>query len=173
MRHLLIALMLWATSLTAQPTGPVLLTVGGAVSDPTLSARSEDDGGLFAFFEVTYPAAAGFDAQMLNALPQHDLTVPFAGQDAVAFRGPLLQDVLAFAGAKGSLLRAVGLDGYQAEIPMALIQDHPPILATHMNGAPMGLGGYGPAAIIFPHSPEHADALEALQVWALIFIGIE
>lgn len=177
MRFILICLTILslAAPLAADPKGRIVVTVGGDLAAPNLPARGEDDPGFFKYLEITYPAGYGFDDHALGHLKQHELTVPYDGQPEMTFRGPLLADVLKAAGAKGNTVRAVALDGYQAELPMEMIESLDPILATHANGKPLAIGGYGPTAIVFPtiSTPEIAEEVVSLQVWALVFIGIE
>ncbi|MEX0319066.1 MAG: hypothetical protein AB3N21_14000 [Ruegeria sp.] len=162
----------------ARPEGHVLVTLGGAVSESNLPARGAEDGGLYGFLEVSYDAAAGFDAAMLNRLEQVSITIPHGpegNQRDIAFSGPLLSAVMEMAGAAGKTAKPMAMDGYQAEIPWADISEHQPILATHADGVPMGIGRYGPAMIVFPpnEDEETRQRQAGQQVWALAFIGIE
>lgn len=160
------------------PQGHVLITLGGNVTQTNLPARSGDDGGLFGFLEIEYERGTGFDAAMLNALPQVEITIaygPEGNKRDIAFSGPLLQDVMEISGASGATAKPMAMDGYQAEISWSNIETYTPILATHADGAPMGIGAYGPTMIVFPHSDdtEVQEAQSAQQVWALAFIEIE
>src|SRR3546814_16764005 len=75
------------------------------------------------------------------------------------FEGPLLADVLAAAGAAGSSLRAVALNGYASEIPLADLQKYPVLLALKREGKYLGIGGRGPAGHVYP--PRDHPALQA------------
>ncbi len=160
------------------PQGHVLLTLGGAVTQANLPARGENDGGLLGFLEVQHEGAAGFDAAMLDGLAQSEITIPYGpegNQRNITFSGPRLSDVMAMAGAEGKTAKPMALDGYQAEIPWESIAEHQPILATHADGAPMGIGGYGPTMIVFPPTDdaELAQEQSGQQVWAIAYIAIE
>ncbi len=160
------------------PQGHVLVTLGGTVTETNLPARGENGGGLLGFLEVTHDGAAGFDAALLDSLPQVQITIPYGPPDHqrdYTFSGPLLSDVMILAGAEGKTARPMAMDGYQAEIPWDSISTYKPILATHADGAPMGVGGYGPTMIVFPPTDDAdaADAQASQQVWALAYIGIE
>ncbi len=162
----------------ASPKGHVLITLGGAVTEANLPARGVDDGGLFSFLEVDHPAAAGFDAAMLDALPQMEITIPYGPEGkerTTTFSGPHLAAVMEMAGAAGKTARPMAMDGYQAEISWQEISDHNPILATHADGKPMGIGAYGPTMIVFPPTDddELRETQSSQQVWALAYIGIE
>ncbi len=161
-----------------RPQGHVLLTLGGNVGETYLPARGENDGGLLAYLEVTHDGAAGFDAAMLDNLEQIEITVPYGPPDHqrdYTFSGPLLSDIMILAGAEGKSARPMALDGYQSEIAWNSIVTHQPIVATHADGAPMGIGGYGPTMIVFPPTDDGDLAQEQAgqQVWAIAYIAIE
>ena len=160
------------------PQGHVLLTLGGAVTETNLPARGENDGGLLGYLEVQHSGGAGFDAAMLDGLAQVEITIAYGPEDNqrdVAFSGPLLSDVMVMAGAEGKTAKPMAMDGYQSEIPWDSIQAHQPIVATHADGSPMGIGGYGPTMIVFPPTDDAELAQEQAgqQVWALAYIGVE
>lgn len=160
------------------PQGHVLLTFGGAVTETNLPARSENDGGLLGFLEVRHDGAAGFDATMLNELDQVEITIlygPEGNRRNMTFSGPRLSDLMIMAGAEGKTAKPMAMDGYQSEIPWKSITAHQPIVATHSDGTPMGIGGYGPTMIVFPPTKD-ADLTQeqaGQQVWALAYIEVE
>ncbi len=170
------ALPLWADM--PEPQGHVLLTLGGAVTETNLPARGENDGGLLGYLEVQHDGAAGFDAAMLDGLEQVEITILYGPEDNksdIAFSGPRLSDLLIMAGAEGKTAKPMAMDGYQSEIPWDSITAHQPIVATHADGSPMGVGGYGPTMIVFPPTddPDLAAEQSGQQVWALAYVGIE
>ncbi len=160
------------------PQGHVLITLGGNVSETNLPARAEDDGGLLGFLGVSHDGAAGYDAAMLDSLPQIEITIPYGPEDNlrdITFSGPLLSNIMIMVGAEGKTAKPMAMDGYQAEISWQNISAHKPILATHADGAPMGIGGYGPTMIVFPptDNAEAAEEQAGQQVWALAYISVE
>ncbi|MEX0277335.1 MAG: hypothetical protein AB3N19_07420 [Ruegeria sp.] len=160
------------------PQGHVLLTLGGAVTETNLPARGENDGGLLGFLDVQHNGAAGFDANALDALDQVEITIPYGpegNQRDIRFSGPRLADVMEMAGAKGNTAKPMAMDGYQSEIGWDSIAEHQPIVATHADGAPMGIGGYGPTMIVFPPTDDEdlAQQQAGQQVWALAYIEVE
>ena len=160
------------------PEGHVLLTLGGAVTETNLPARDENAGGLLGYLEVVHNGAAGFDAAMLDALDQTEITIPYGPPEHVrvyTFSGPLLSDVMIMAGAEGKTAKPMALDGYQSEIPWDSISTHQPIVATHADGNPMGIGGYGPTMIVFPPTDDEdlAQTQSGQQVWAIAYIDVE
>ncbi len=170
------ALPVWAEMPVLQ--GHVLLTLGGAVTETNLPARGETDGGLLGYLEVTHDGAAGFDAAILDGLEHIQITIAYGPQDHkrdIAFSGPRLSDLMRMAGAEGKTAKPMAMDGYQSEIPWTSIETHQPIVATHADGSPMGIGGYGPTMIVFPPTDDVDLAQEQAgqQVWALAYIGIE
>ena len=129
-------------------SGPALLTVSGAITrsnrgpvDPTFDLMMHKQ-------KVVFSKARTFDFGALLALPAVTIR-PTLEYDAKVhvLRGPLLLDVLAAAGARPAdqaplLLRAV--DGYAATLSVAQARAQGFIVATHMDGQPMALGGLGP-----------------------------
>jgi hypothetical protein len=139
----------------AQPSGrgPALLTVTGAIArgnrgplDPALDQMMHKH-------QVTFTTAWAFDYASLLALPPVTIrpTLEYDGKPHT-LRGPLLTDVLARAGARLNdqtilILRAV--DGYNVELPVAQARARRFIVATHIDGNPMPLGGLGPLWAVY------------------------
>lgn len=95
---------------------------------------------------------AKFDMDMLAALPQHSfLTMTPWYPEKKKFTGPLLRDVLAAVGAQGKTFKAVSLNDYKVEIPVADIQQFPVILARLMDDKPMATRDKGPLFIVYPY----------------------
>ena len=69
----------------------------------------------------------------------------------------------------------MAIDGYEAEIPAEYIERYEPILATHLNGRPLALGGFGPTTVVFPDvdDPDETDAISTMLPWATIYLGVE
>jgi hypothetical protein len=102
---------------------------------------------------VSFRKAYVFDDAALRALPALAIrpTLEYDGK-AHTLRGPLLVDVLARAGATLGdrtvlVLRAV--DGYNVELPLAQARARRVIVATHVDGKPMPLGGLGPLWAVY------------------------
>lgn len=115
------------------PAGPVVLTIQGAISKTNQAGQ------------------ARFDMKMLEKLPQKSFTTqtPWYPQP-VSFTGPLLRDVLAAAGAKGTKITAVALNDYKTEIPFDDATRHEVIVARLMNDRPMPVREKGPLFIVYP-----------------------
>lgn len=116
-----------------KPADPVVLTISGQVSAPNAGKT------------------AVFSMEMLVKLPQHKVFTksPWYPEGA-EFTGPLLRDVLAAAGAKGSKIVAVALNDYKTDIPFADAAQHDVILARLMNGKPMPVREKGPLFVVYP-----------------------
>jgi hypothetical protein len=163
--------------------GPALLTVTGDIArsnrgplDPALDQMMHKH-------QVTFTTAWAFDYPSLMALPQQTIR-PTLEYDRKphTLRGPLLTDVLARAGAtlhdKGVVvLRAV--DGYNVELPVAEARARRFIVATHIDGNPMPLGGLGPLWAVY--DADRVPEMAALPLpqrfaacpWALYHIEVK
>jgi hypothetical protein len=121
------------------PKGKVVLSVVGQVGTTNVEGRAD------------------FDMAMLEALPQHSFTTSTPWfKEPRRFSGPLLRDVLAASGAKGTGLRAVALNDYKVEIPVDDALRHKVLMATRLDGQPMPVREKGPLFIIYPYD-ESAD----------------
>ena len=116
-----------------KPTGTVVLTVDGAISQTNNGSQAQ------------------FDMAMLEKLPQHSFSTQTPWYpSAVTFTGPLLRDVLAAVGAKGKNITAVALNDYKTEIPIDDATRHDVIVARLMNNRPMRVREKGPLFIVYP-----------------------
>ena len=124
-----------------RPKGRVVLTVSGRIG-----IRNADK-------------TAEFDMAMLAALPQHTFSTKTPWYpEAHKFTGPLLRDVLAAVGAQGKNLRAIALNDYKVDLPVADALKFNLVLARLMDDKPMPVRDKGPLFIIYPF-----DADEALR----------
>lgn len=128
--------------------GPTLLTISGAIGKANRSQFDPVLDQMLKKHKVRFEQALALDFTALTALPAVTIkpTLEYDAR-AHALRGPLLVEVLALAGAKlgdqtALALRAV--DGYVASISVAQARSQRFIIATHLDGQPMGLGGLGP-----------------------------
>ncbi len=117
----------------ASPTGPVVLTVGGALRNANRDGR------------------ATFDMAMLEKLPQVSFSTqtPWYPQ-ARKFTGPLLRDVLAAAGAQGRVIEARALNDYRVTLPAGDIERYDVIVARLLDDKPMAVRDKGPLFLIYP-----------------------
>ncbi|MEY3272187.1 MAG: hypothetical protein RLZZ341_1088 [Pseudomonadota bacterium] len=118
---------------TDRPASAVVLTIRGKVSRP-------NDG-----------TAAQFDMPMLERLPQRSLTTRTPWYDGPrTFTGPLLRDVLEAAGADGTTIRAIALNDYKVDIPLADARRFDVVMARLINGQAIPVRDKGPLFIIYP-----------------------
>ncbi|MBG6070728.1 MULTISPECIES: molybdopterin-dependent oxidoreductase [unclassified Polaromonas] len=150
-----LALPSWALAKDSRKpfSGPVLLTVTGRIGagnrgplDPALDRMMTKQ-------KITFDKAQVFDFAALTALPAFSIqpTLEYDGKPH-ALKGPLLVDVMKACGVKATektalFLRAV--DGYAAHVTAAEAEKYRFIVATHLDGQPIPLGGLGPLWSIF------------------------
>ena len=163
--------------------GPTLLTVTGAVGKPNRGPFDPALDQMMHKQKLSFEKAHAFDFGALARLPALAIkpTLEYDGK-AHSLRGPLLLDVLAAAGARpgaaGKLvLRAV--DGYAVTITAAQARAQGFIVATHLDGQPMALGGLGPLWAVYDADrvPEMAAKPVAERFgacpWALYHVEVQ
>ena len=134
-------------------TGPALLTVTGAIGKPNRGKFDPVRDQMMFKQKLGFEKAHAFTFAALAALPAATIK-PTLEYDARAhtLSGPLLLDVVkAAGGALGDNVKLVlrAVDGYAASITMAQARAQRYIVATHMDGAAMALGGLGPLWAIY------------------------
>ena len=127
--------------------GPALLTVTGAGVRANRGPFDPVRDQMMGKQKLSFTDAHAFDFAALAALPVVRIK-PTLEYDSKphTLSGPLLTDVLRAAGVKGQggqlAMRAV--DGYAPVVSLADAAKYRFIVATHLDGAPMPLGGLGP-----------------------------
>lgn len=149
-----------------------LLTVSGAVEGVNRPAFDAASDRYFAWLGVDFPRARAFTRADLLGLPQHRLHVMSDAAPAGTYEGPRLADVLDLAEPEpgATQLLAYALDGYSAAIPLADARRSDAVVALVRDGAPLPLGGLGPAIIVFP---DESGANPDWYVWGLVLISVE
>jgi hypothetical protein len=134
-------------------SGPALLTITGDISRFNRGALDPALDQLMVKQKVSFDRAFTLDFDALAALPQASIK-PVLEYDEKphALSGPLLADVLHAAGGKVSeggsvLLRAI--DGYAVTVSAADFTKYKFMVATHLDGKPMPLGGLGPLWAVY------------------------
>jgi hypothetical protein len=161
--------------------GPALLTVTGAVTRTNRGPFDAVMDQMMAKQKLAFDKARAFDFAALTALPAVTIQ-PTLEYDKKPHKltGPLLADVLKQAGApaEGKLaMRAV--DGYAPVLAMAEARRLRFIVATHLDGRPMPLGGLGPLWAVYDADkvPEMAakpvDQRFAQCPWGLYHIDVQ
>jgi len=133
--------------------GPTLLTVSGVIGAGNRGALDPLLDQMMAKQRIKFDRAHAFDFAALAALPAVTIK-PTLEYDSKphTLKGPLLVDVLKASGAEmisktSVFLRAV--DGYAAQVTAAEIAKYRFIIATHMDGQPLSLGGLGPLWAVY------------------------
>ena len=162
---------------------PGLLTVTGAgvranrgPLDPALDQMMHKHA-------IKFDRAHVFDFAAITALPAVPIkpTLEYDAKPHV-LSGPLLSDIVVAAGIRATptarlLLRAV--DGYAVYVSVADANKYRFIVATHLDGAPMPLGGLGPLWALydadrFPESAAKPLSQRFAQCpWALYHIDVQ
>lgn len=159
----------------AKPTGAVVLTIGGAAKYANRAPFNKFDDAFLNAHEYSFEKAAAFDVAMREKLGTVKTTIKAEPwPNAVTLEGPRLIDVLMAAGWTGSKITTVALDGFAVEISAADLAAHDWIFALKADGAPLGVGGHGPAWIVYevPNGKASADD-ESRWPWAVFYIAAE
>lgn len=131
--------------------GQVLLTVSGAFSGGNRGPRTQLDQ-LMVKHGIEFSQAHTFDFASLAVLPAVTIE-PIVEYDGKPHRitGPLLTTVLKAAGVgvhdAELVLRAI--DGYGAQITLEEARQQRFIIATHLDGVPLAMGGVGPLWAVY------------------------
>ncbi|MGI9479957.1 MAG: hypothetical protein ACR2PI_24870 [Hyphomicrobiaceae bacterium] len=180
MKRFLVGYFFLAISLVLLQAQPLLagdlLTVTGKIGATNRGAFDAFDDAFFKHHERTFKKAYAFDRAALKALPQHQVQAQVEGWPrAVRAAGPRLSDVLAMAKvAAGAKLSVMALDGYAAVFEPTDVASRDWIVAIEANGKPLGIGGRGPAWLMYDTAGKtiKADA-EAKWVWSAFMIIAE
>ena len=151
-----------ASAASGQASGPTLLTVTGAVAKSNRSPFDPALDHLMSQHGVKFSKAFVFDAASLQRLPVQTIqpTLEYDGK-VHTLSGPLLAAVLEAAGAdttKNVQLGLRALDGYNVQISFTEANANRMLVATHLDGQPMALGGLGPQWAVWD-----ADRLPSLK----------
>jgi hypothetical protein len=166
----------------AGAASPALLTVTGAIGKGNRGPMDPALDQMMAKLKIGFEKAHAFDFGMLVAMPAVTIkpTLEYDNQ-AHTLKGPLLADVLKAAGAAppdGVELQMRAVDGYSPTITMADVRKYRFIVATHLDGKPMPLGGLGPLWAVYD-ADRFADMAArkvserfGLCPWALFHIDV-
>jgi len=167
---------------TVAVAGPALLTITGAITRSNRGGLDPALDQMMAKHKLAFERAFALDFTALAALPARTIrpTLEYDGKPHT-LRGPLLADVLAQAGARPRdaariVMRAV--DGYAAVLEMRQLRERNFIVATHLDGKPMALGGLGPLWAVY--DADRVPEMAALPVaqrfgacpWALYHMEV-
>lgn len=157
----------------ARADGGSLVTVIGEISSTNRGPFEPFRDAFFKFNDRQFDRAYAFDRAALKALPQATINANAEGWPAgVTARGPLVRDVLTAAGVPASAsVSFVALDGYAVALSQEELRAQDWILATEIDGAPIGIGGRGPAWLMHDTGSGAVSASdEAKWVWSVYLI---
>lgn len=144
----------------AAPTGPVLLTISGAIEN----SNSEDGN-------------ASFDLEMLQALGAETIeTSTIWTEGTQSFEGVSLLALMEAVGATGDLLQATAINDYSVEIPKEDWVENGPIVAYFNNDEEMSVRDKGPLWVVYPYdsSPNYqTEVIYSRSIWQLDRITVE
>ncbi len=127
---------------------PTLLTIAGRIGRANRGASHAVGDQLFKKHGVEFPQAFTLGLADLTRMPATTFRTTIEYDARVhELRGPLMADVLRAASVDLNarldlVMRAV--DGYSPRLPLVQVLQRRMIVATHLDGEPLGLGGLGP-----------------------------
>ncbi|WP_261842498.1 molybdopterin-dependent oxidoreductase [Aliamphritea ceti] len=136
------------------PQGKVLLTLSGNITE------QNSDGAL------------KLDRDQLLQFQQRTISTETRWTEGMnVFKGPLVRDVLAAAGATGAMVSAEAANEYKIEIPFEDFESFDVILAIENNGEPLTVRSKGPVWVIYPWSEDAAlknGTYYSRAIWQLV-----
>lgn len=142
-----------------EPTGPVILTVSGAIGN------TNGDG------------VARFDLDMLRALSPREFSTTTIWTEGVQdFVGVPMQAVLEAVDAQGTMIAARAVNDYEVQIPVEAWDDKGPVLAFQRGGTLMTVRDKGPLWVVYPYdsSPDlQTEVIYSRSIWQLDRIEIQ
>ncbi len=132
--------------------GPVLLTVTGDISKANRGPLDPALDQMMAKQKLAFDRAHTFDFAALAALPSVEIrpTLEYDGRRH-SLRGPLLAEVLRAVGGPATVQNCAlcAVDGYAVLVSAEDIAKYRFIIATHLDGKPIPLGGLGPLWAVY------------------------
>ena len=133
--------------------GPALLTVSGQIGAGNRGRLDPAIDQMMVKQKISFDKAHTFDFSAITALPAVAIkpTLEYDGKPH-SLKGPLLLDVMKASGARigeKTVFFLHAVDGYAAQVSAADAQKYRYIVATHLDGQPMALGGLGPLWAVY------------------------
>ncbi|WP_121066066.1 molybdopterin-dependent oxidoreductase [Chachezhania antarctica] len=136
-----------------EPTGDVLLTVDGDITETNVGDTAQ------------------FDRAMMEAMDPVTITTTTIWTDGEqTFTGVPLSTLMAAVGAGGDVISATAVNDYAVEIPRTDWVDDGPIVAYLNNGEPMSLRDKGPLWMIYPFDSRteyQSEVIYSRSIWQL------
>jgi hypothetical protein len=164
------------------PGSPALLTLTGALTRTNRGPLDAALDQMMVKHGLQFTKAYEFDAAALRRLPAVTIR-PTLEYDAKphALSGPLLETVLQAAGVSPEAAAQVALravDGYNVAVSPADARRYRMIVATGIDGRPLGLGGLGPQWAVYdadrvaPFKDKPLKERFALCPWGLYHLEV-
>lgn len=142
-----------------QPTGSVVLTVSGDISNTNATGE------------------AHFDLAMLESLSPATIHTTTKWTEGVQrFDGVLVREILRVVGANGETVLAFALNDYVVSFPVMEFSRYPVLAAIKMNGDYLRVRDKGPIWVVYPrdHHPELQNASSDHKwIWQLKRIHVK
>lgn len=162
--------------------GPAVLTIAGAIERSNRGPTDAVIDQMLHKQNVQFKRAFAFDLATLEKLPAATINPTLEYDDKPhQLRGPRLAAVLDMLGtSKAADTQIVfhSVDGYMPQVSFDQLRKYDYILATHIDGMPLSIGGFGPIFAIYDadHIPELAQKplaqRFALCPWGLYCIEV-
>lgn len=166
-----------ALPVSANPLrGPVILTVSGAINNASRGAMDPEHDKFFVYNDVDFSSAAQFDYAALQSLGIVSVNADFPmGGQVHSYEGPLLADVLAAAGATGTIATIRALDGFAVDLDIDEAAANGAVVALKRDGVPFAIGDYGPTHVVFPRADraDLADMNDDTWIYSIYHINVE
>jgi hypothetical protein len=147
------------TAPLSEPSGTVLLTLTGAITN------------------TNSPGKAEFDRTMLESIGLTELVTSTPYTDGrPTFRGVTVAKLLDAAGAAGLKLHVAAVNGYQVVLDADEMRRYPILIALEQDGKPLRLRDRGPLWVILPsdqHPELKADSHNFKSIWQVKSIDIQ
>ena len=157
------------------------MTVSGLIGKGNRGALDPALDQMMVKQKIKFDKAHAFDFASLAAMPAVTIkpTLEYDGK-VHTLRGPLLANVARAAGApEGSRLLLRAVDGYSVVLPLGDAVKYRYIVATHLDGHPMPLGGLGPVWAVY-EADQFADMMAksiadrfALCPWGMYHMEVQ
>jgi hypothetical protein len=98
-----------------------------------------------------------FTDNELFAMPIHSITTSTSWTPREKFDGVLLADILAKAGAEGTMMTLYALNDYYIDVPLSDVTKYNMILAYKMGGNMLKVRDFGPLFLIYPRDSGGAE----------------
>lgn len=159
-----------------------LLTVGGLIGSGNRGALDSAMDRMLVRQNISFSRARVFDFASLAAMPSATIqpTREYDGKPHT-LKGPLLTDVMkacAVTVTPQTLFKLYAVDGYTAQLPAADATHYWVIVATHLDGRPLALGGLGPLWVVYDADRFTDTAAKPLSArfasspWATYYIDV-